>query len=90
MDKRKLFAIIIVVFGVMFTSGTFYFYQVVYVSNLLVDKEDTYLYLGKDATFKSVQDSLFNNNLVHDLVAFIFVGKLNDNDKLVKPGRDLF
>lgn len=74
----------------MLTSGTFYFYQVVYVPNLLVDKEDTYLYLGKDATFKSVQDSLFNNNLVHDLVAFSFLAKLMDYDKLVKPGRYLF
>lgn len=90
MDKRKLIAIIIIVFGMMLTSGTFYFYQVVYVPNLLVDKEDTYLYLGKDATFKSVQDSLFNNNLVHDLVAFSFLAKLMDYDKLVKPGRYLF
>lgn len=90
MDKRKLIAIIIIVFGMMLTSGTFYFYQVVYVPNLLVDKEDTYLYLGKDATFKSLQDSLFNNNLVHDLVAFSFLAKLMDYDKLVKPGRYLF
>jgi len=90
MDRRKLIAIIIVVFGVMFTSGTFYFYQVVYVSNLLVDQEDTYLYLGKEATFKSVQDSLYNNNLVHDLVAFSFLAKLMDYDNQVKPGRYLF
>lgn len=90
MDKRKLLAIIIVVFGVMFTSSTFYFYQVMYVSNLLVDQEDTYLYLGKEATFKSVQDSLYNNNIVHDLVAFSFLAKLMDYDKMVKPGRYLF
>ena len=80
-------AIIIIVFGMMFTSGTFYLYQVVYVPNLLVAQEDTYLYLGKEATFKSVQDSLFDNNLVHDLVAFSFLAKLMDYDKLLKPGR---
>ena len=63
MDKRKLMAIVIIVFGMMFTSGTFYLYQVVYVPNLLVGQEDTYLYLGNEAAFKSVQDSLFDNNL---------------------------
>lgn len=87
MRNRKVVAVFIVVFGIGITSVTFYGYQVINAPNILVEKDDATLLIPLNATFKSVQDSLFDKGYVHDLVAFSFLAKLMDYDKTVKPGR---
>jgi len=89
MGKRKILVGFILVFTVTLSSFSFYFWQVVSSPNILVDQENRYLYIPSNATFKDVQNTLYNENYVNDLVAFSFLAKLMDYDKYVKPGRYL-
>lgn len=89
MDKRKILVGFILVFSVTLSSFSFYFWQVVTAPNLLVDRESRFLYIPSGASFKDVQNILYNENYVSDLVAFSFLAKLMDFDKYIKPGRYL-
>jgi UPF0755 protein len=89
MGKRKILVGFILVFTVTLSSFSFYFWQVVTAPNILVDQESRFIYIPPDASFKNVQDILYNGNYVNDLVAFSFLAKLMDFDKFVKPGRYL-
>lgn len=81
----KLFAFILV--SVLLISFTFYTYQICYTPNILVGKEDRYIYIPQDATFETVQKILHEGEYVQDLISFSFLSRLMDYDKLVKPGR---
>jgi UPF0755 protein len=89
MDKRKILVGFILVFSVTLSSFSFYFWQVVTASNLLVDQQSRFIYIPSDASFKDVQNILYNENYVNDLVAFSFLAKLMDYNKYIKPGRYL-
>ena len=89
MSKRNIFVVFLVVFSISLSSFSFYIYQVINSPNILVDKESRYLYIPTGSTFKDVQNALFEQNLVNDLVAFSFLAKLMDYDELVKPGKYL-
>jgi len=89
MDKRKILVGFILVFTVTLSSFSFYFWQVVTAPNLLVDQQSRFIYIPSDASFKDVQNTLYNENYVNDLVAFSFLAKLMDYDKYIKPGRYL-
>lgn len=86
MKTKKIFLIFILFFSILLSSFSFYVYQVVKTPNLLVGKEDSYLLIPTGATFKSVQDSLYDKNYVQDLVAFSLVAKFMNYDEQVKPG----
>ncbi len=75
-----------VAFSMLLTTFAFYFYQLFFTENVLVDKEARTFRIYEGATFKAVQDSLYDQDIVQDLVAFSFVAKLMDYDKAVKPG----
>ncbi|MBX2960961.1 MAG: endolytic transglycosylase MltG [Cyclobacteriaceae bacterium] len=81
----KLFAFILV--SVLLISFTFYTYQICYTPNILVGKEDRYIFIPQDATFETVQKILYEGEYVQDLMSFSFLARLMDYDKLVKPGR---
>ncbi|MBX2944773.1 MAG: endolytic transglycosylase MltG [Cyclobacteriaceae bacterium] len=81
----RLFVFIIV--SVLLISFTFYAYQICYTPNILVGKEDRYIYIPADATFETVQKILHEGEYVQDLMSFSFLSRLMDYDKLVKPGR---
>lgn len=89
MKKRKLLAGFIITFAVILSSVSFYAYQIVNVPNILVDMNDSYLYIPGNASFKSVQDSLFKKRMVKDPISFSFLSKLMNYDKQVKPGKYL-
>ena len=89
MNKRKILVGFILVFTVTLSSFSFYFWQVVTSPNILVDQESRYLYIRPDATFKDLQNLLYDGKYVNDLVAFSFLAKLMDYDKYIKPGRYL-
>lgn len=89
MGKRKILVGFILVFTVMLSSFSFYFWQVITAPNLLVGKESRFIYIEPDATFKDVQNLLYNEKYVNDLVAFSLLAKLMDYDKYIKPGRYL-
>lgn len=72
---------------IIFVSSTFYFYQIFFASNFLVGAEQSrFLYLPKNADFKTVKDSLEKNKLVHDFMPFAFVSRLIGYKDAVKPG----
>ncbi|MEQ9438370.1 MAG: endolytic transglycosylase MltG [Cyclobacteriaceae bacterium] len=87
MKRRKLLAIFIIVGSVFLVSFTFYGYQVVYTPNVLVDQQDRILLIPTGATFKQVQNQLYDEKYVEDLLAFSTLAKLMKYDQYVKPGR---
>ena len=90
MGKRKILVGFILVFTVTLSSFSFYFWQVVTSPNILVEQESRYIHIASNASFKDVQNTLYNENFVNDLVAFSFLAKLMDYDKFVKRNRKLW
>jgi UPF0755 protein len=85
---KGLKKLILFLFGSIFLiTGVFYGYQICYTPNVLVGQEDRVLIIPNNATFKQVQDKLYEGNYVRDLISFSFLAKLMDYDDLVKPGR---
>jgi UPF0755 protein len=81
----KLFVFIVV--SVLLISFTFYAYQICYTPNLLVGKEDRYIYIPNEATFDTLQRIMHEGEYVQDLISFSFLSRLLNYDKQVKPGR---
>jgi UPF0755 protein len=85
---KGLKKLILFLFGSIFLiTGVFYTYQICYTPNVLVGQEDRVLIIPNDATFKQVQDQLYEGNYVRDMISFSFLAKLMDYDELVKSGR---
>lgn len=89
MRGRKALILAIVIFSVLLSSFSFYAYQVIKSPNVLVQKDDTYLHIYPATNFKQLQDTLFEKEIVHDLVAFSLLAKFKGYDKAVKSGRYL-
>jgi UPF0755 protein len=89
MFKKYFSTIFILVFGVLICSFTFYGYQVLKSPNVLVQQEDRYIIIPEGATFSDVQSLFKVQDITVNLVAFSFLAKLMDYDKLVKPGKYL-
>ncbi|MFZ2906259.1 MAG: endolytic transglycosylase MltG [Cyclobacteriaceae bacterium] len=79
--------IVFLLVSILLISFTFYGYQICYVPNILVGKEDRVLIIPNDATFETVQKALHEGEYVQDLISFSFLAKLMDYDENVKPGR---
>lgn len=85
---KGLKKLVFFLFGSIFLiTGVFYTYQICYTPNILVGQEDRILIIPNNATFKQVQDKLYEGNYVRDMISFSFLAKLMDYDELVKPGR---
>lgn len=89
MDKRKLLIIALVVSTILMSSFTFYFYQVIYAPNFLVEKESRYLFIPSGSGFQDVQKIIYDQKYVNDPVAFGILAKWMNYDELVKPGKYL-
>lgn len=89
MDKRKILVLSVVIVTVMLSSFTFYFYQMIYVSNFLVEKESSFLYIPSGANFEDVQKIIYEERFVNDPVAFGMLAKFMKYNELVKPGKYL-
>ncbi len=89
MDKRKIFVLSMVVVTVLLSSFAFYFYQVLYAPNFLVEKSDKYLFIPTGSDFPKVQKIIFDEGFVNDAVAFGMLAKFMKYDELVKPGKYL-
>lgn len=81
--------IIFLVVSILFITGIFYGYQVLYTPNVLVDQQDRVLVIPDDATFVDLQHILIDEEYVRDPVSFSFLARLMDYDKMIKPGRYL-
>lgn len=84
--SKNTLVIVLVVLGIMFISFSFYFYQIIFTPNLLVDEGDRSFYIHSGATFDEVRNALYEGRYLNDVVSFGFLAKLMDYDKAVKPG----
>ena len=83
--KKKV--IIFVALSMLLISFTFYFYQIFFTANILVEKEDKLFVVRSGSSFRKVQQDLMDGGFVNDLVSFSFVARLSGFDKKIKPGR---
>ena len=87
MDIKKIKLVGFLVGSILLITFTFYTYQIVYVANVLVDRDDKLFVVKSGATYQSVLKDLGNGNYVKDMVSFSFLAKLNGYDKKIVPGR---
>lgn len=90
MKSKNYVAIAMVISTVMLSSFSFYFYQVLYTANIQVDKDDRYFAVKEGTTFKELQDQLYKDRIVNDLVSFSFLSKVKGLDENVRSGMYVF
>lgn len=78
--------ITLVVFSVLLTTFTFYFYQMFKGSNILLDKQDQVIIIEKGDSFSDLRAALYDSEIIQDAVSFSFVAKVLDYQEAVKPG----
>lgn len=83
--KKKL--VIFLAASMLLISFTFYFYQIYFTANFLLDKEDKLFVIQPGSSFQQVQRDLVKGGFVNDIVSFSFVARLAGFDKRIKPGR---
>ena len=86
MNNKNILAIGLIIGSMLVSSFSFYFWQVVYSPNILIEKEDLVFNIPTGADFKYVQNSLYDLGIVNDLVSFSFLSKLKRYDQSIKPG----
>lgn len=78
--------IVMVLFSVLLTTFTFYFYQMFKGANILLDKPDMAITIEKGETFSELRAKLYDAQIVQEAVSFSFVAKVLDYQEAVKPG----
>ena len=86
MKNKNFLAVGLIIGSMLVSSFSFYFWQVVYTPNILINKEDLVFNIPTGANFKYVQNSLYDLGIVNDLVSFSFLSKLKRYDQSIKPG----
>ncbi len=86
MRIKKIVAVVMVVFTIMLSSISFYTYQILFTPNILVDRDDQFFAIEKGTTFKQLQNRLYKDRIVNDLVSFSLLAKLKGLDENVKNG----
>ena len=89
-DKKRKILVIVILFSSMMTSTlSFYVYSIIKSPNILVDKNDRYIYIEPNTSFNTLRDSLVKQHVVNDLMSFAFLSKFMKYQEHVKPGRYL-
>lgn len=86
MKKRKRFVLFLVVFSIMLTTFTFYFYQLFFGANVLTEAEPRTILIDKDDNFDSLRNYLYDAQIIEDALSFSFVAKVLKYPDLIKPG----
>ena len=88
LEKRKKFVLVFLIAGsVMGISLTFYFYQVFFSANTLIESDQPYLLeIPSNSVYKNVVDQLYEEKVINDAVSFAFVAKILGYQEAVKPG----
>jgi UPF0755 protein len=84
--KNKFVVAFIIVSSVLFTSFAFYFYQVFFYANILVEKGDEVILIRKGDNFADLQDIVYDRGIVNDMLSFSFIAKILDYQEHMKPG----
>ena len=88
-DISKIKLSLFLVGTMLLISFAYYGYQICFTPNILIDREDRIISIKSGTTFREVQDELYNNDFVNDMVSFSFIARLKGYDKAIKPGRFL-
>ncbi|SMG25211.1 UPF0755 protein [Marivirga sericea] len=86
MNRNKFLIGFVVVFSILITSFVFYFYQVFFSENILVEKGDEVILIEEAMDFQDLQDIVYDRGIVNDMLSFSFVAKLLDYQENMKPG----
>ncbi|MBC6366923.1 endolytic transglycosylase MltG [Algoriphagus sp. AK58] len=88
LEKRKKITLVLLIsISVLAISMTFYFYQVFFSPNTLVESDQPYmLKIPTNSVFKNVADKLYNDKVINDALSFGFVSKVLGYQEAVKPG----
>ncbi|WP_296621481.1 endolytic transglycosylase MltG [Marivirga sp.] len=86
MKTNKFLIGFVIVFSILITSFVFYFYQVFFSENILVEKGDEVILIEEDMDFQDLQDIVYDRAIVNDMLSFSFVAKLLDYQENMKPG----
>jgi UPF0755 protein len=79
----------IITIAVLFSTFSFYGYQLFFTPNIQLERKPVYLYIPTGATFDVVKDSLEKMDALNNKVSFYFLSKLLKYRDNVKPGRYL-
>jgi len=73
--------------SVLGISLTFYFYQVFFSANTLIESDKAYLLeIPSNSVYKNVVDELYEERVINDALSFSFVAKILGYQEAVKPG----
>lgn len=86
-QKAKL--VLFLVGSILLISFTFYFYQIVYTPNILVDASDRLFVIKSGTAYREVLANLDKQRFVNDMVSFGFLARLKNYDRKIQPGRYL-
>lgn len=86
MKKRKRLLLGMIIFSVLLTSFSFYFYQLFFGVNVLAEKNDTTILIDRDDTFDSLRNRLYDEQIIEDALSFSFVSKVLGYQDAIKPG----
>lgn len=89
MKRRRILIIVIAAGSFIFTSATFYLYQIFYTPNILVEKPGTYVQIPSGSSFHYIRNMMYDSGYLHEPVSFSFLGKFFEYDQSLKPGRYL-
>ncbi|MFN3761533.1 MAG: endolytic transglycosylase MltG [Algoriphagus aquaeductus] len=85
--RKKIMLVLLISISVLAISMTFYFYQVFFSPNTLVESDQPYmLKIPTNAVFKNVNDQLYTDRVINDALSFGFVAKILGYQEAVKPG----
>lgn len=68
-------------------SLAFYAFQIVYMPNVLVDKEDEVFVINSGDIYQTVLAKLRKDDIVKDMVSFRLTARLKGFDRKIQPGR---
>ena len=86
LSRKHMIAILAVVLSGLFSSFGYYFYQVLFSPNLLVDQSSRSIKIDSEATFQEVLHLMTRERIVSDLVSFAFLARLWNYDDKVQAG----
>lgn len=85
--RKKIMLVLLISISVLAISMTFYFYQVFFSPNTLLESDQPYmLKIPTNAVFKNVNDQLYTDRVINDALSFGFVAKILGYQEAVKPG----
>lgn len=86
-QKAKM--IFFIVGSTLLITFVFYFYQILYTPNVLVDDTDRLFVIKSGTTYRQVLTDLDRQRFVNDMVSFSFLARLKNFDRKIQPGRYL-